>query len=178
MKKPNKQELEEIQKKAKSYNLILIFWIAFLLFITVFKLSAQTGIVYKITDGDTFRIRTKDTTFIARLYAIDCPEKKQEFGEYAKIFVSDLILNKEVTYTIKSIDKRYKRLVIDCKVNYVSLSELLLINGLAWHYCAYDKSEVLHSLQDAAKSNKFGLWGFENPLEPWVFRKLKKKYNL
>lgn len=176
MKKPNKQELEEIQKVSKFYNKALIVLLLILIFIfSICNLNAQTGIVYKVTDGDTFRIRTKDTTFIARLYAIDCPEKKQQFGNDAKKFVSNLILNKEVSYTIKSIDKRYKRLVIDCKVNYVSLSELLLINGLAWHYCAYDKSEVLHSLQDSAKSNKYGLWSGENPIEPWVFRKLKKK---
>jgi endonuclease YncB( thermonuclease family) len=175
MKKPTKQELEKIQKESKAYNLMLMIWIALLLFIAISELSAQTGIVYKVTDGDTFRIKTKDTIFIARLYAIDCPEKKQQFGEDAKRFVTDLILNKEVNYTIKSIDKRYKRLVIDCKVENSSLSELLLINGLAWHYCAYDKSEVLHSLQNIAKSNKFGLWSGENPVEPWIYRKNKKR---
>ncbi len=175
MKKPTKQELEKIQKESKAYNLMLIIWIAFLLFIAISELSAQTGIVYKVTDGDTFRIKTKDTIFIARLYAIDCPEKKQAFGEDATRFTSDLILNKEVSYTIKSIDKRYKRLVIDCKVENSSLSELLLINGLAWHYCAYDKSEVLHTLQNIAKSNKFGLWSGENQVEPWIFRKNKKR---
>lgn len=175
MKKPTKQELEKIQKESKAYNLMLMIWIALLLFIAISELSAQTGIVYKITDGDTFRVKTKDTIFIARLYAIDCPEKKQAFGKEAKQFVSNLILNKEVSYIIKSIDKRYKRLVIDCKIQNSSLSELLLINGLAWHYCAYDKSEVLHTLQNIAKSNKFGLWSGENHIEPWVFRKLHKK---
>lgn len=175
MKKLTKQQIEETQKDAPFYNAFLVIcFIAFLFIAVACKLSAQTGIVYKITDGDTFRIKTKDTVFVARLYAIDCPEKKQAFGEDAKRFVTDLILNKEVSYTIKSIDKRNKRLVIDCKIENSSLSELLLINGLAWHYCAYDKSEVLHSLQNIAKGNKFGLWIGENPVEPWIYRKNKK----
>lgn len=174
MKKPTKKQIEEVQKDAHFYNAFLFICFIAFLFITG-KCSAQTGIVYKITDGDTFRIKTKDTIFIARLYAIDCPEKKQAFGKEAKQFISNLILNKEVSYIIKSIDKRYKRIVIDCKVENSSLSELLLINGLAWHYCAYDKSEVLHTLQNIAKSNKFGLWSGENHIEPWVFRKLHKK---
>lgn len=174
MKKLTKKQIEQAQKDAPFYNAFLVMCFIAFLFIAV-KCSAQTGIVYRITDGDTFRIKTKDTIFIARLYAIDCPEKKQAFGEDATRFVTDLILNKEVSYTIKSIDKRYKRLVIDCKIENSSLSELLLINGLAWHYCAYDKSEVLHTLQNIAKSNKFGLWSLENQVEPWIFRKLNRK---
>lgn len=137
-----------------------------------------SGKVVAITDGDTFKLLTKDSTLvIVRLANIDCPEKKQPFSQKAKQFVSDAIFGKMVIINELKKD-RYKRSVAYVIYSdHLNLSEELLKQGLAWHYKQYSKDSKLQSLEDVARLKKIGLWQDPTSVPPWEWRANKKKVN-
>tara|TARA_R110002033_G_scaffold167528_1_gene206732 strand:- start:11180 stop:11677 length:498 start_codon:yes stop_codon:yes gene_type:complete len=160
------------------------YWLI-LLFVILVSASANykstkketiIGKVVAITDGDTFKLLTKDSTLIKiRLANIDCPERKQPFSAKAKQFVSDAIFNKTVSVHVLKKD-RYRRsisnVIYDDSLN---LSYELVKHGLAWHYKKYSKDSILQSLEDDARKSKLGLWQDKDAIAPWEWRNLKKK---
>jgi endonuclease YncB( thermonuclease family) len=73
--------------------------------------SDFTGKVVAIADGDTFTLLTSENNSIKiRLHGIDCPEKKQDFGQVAKQKLSDLVFRKNVRAIKKDVD-RYGRTI-------------------------------------------------------------------
>lgn len=140
------------------------------------KKETIVGKVVGITDGDTFKLLTIDSTLIkVRLANIDCPERKQPFSKRAKQFASDAIFNKTVTLNVLKKD-RYRRYVSNVIYDdSLSLSHELVRNGLAWHYKKYSKDSLLQALEDNAKRNKVGLWQDKNAIPPWEWRNLRKK---
>lgn len=131
--------------------------------------------VIGVRDGDTIDIITIEKfTITIRLDGIDCPEKKQAFGEKAKQFTSDFSFGKYVR--IKNNGKDGYGRVIGEVFNDkgVSLNKSLLKQGLAWHYKQYSKSTELAQLENEARKLKKGLWIDKNPISPWEFRKLPK----
>ncbi|MEW4923951.1 thermonuclease family protein [Algibacter sp. 2305UL17-15] len=136
----------------------------------------MTGKVTAITDGDTFKLLTKDSTLIkVRVANIDCPERKQPFSTKAKQFTSEAIFGKNVTLDYLKKD-RYGRFI--CNVIYndsLNLSHELVKHGFAWHYVKYSKDTYLQVLEDEAKVIKIGLWQDKNAMPPWEWRSHKKK---
>ncbi len=134
------------------------------------------GKVVAITDGDTFKLLTKDSLLVrVRVANIDCPERKQPFSKRAKQFVSDAIFDKSVIIHVLKKD-RYGRYISNVVYNdSLNLSHELLKYGLAWHYVKYSKDTILQNLEDQARLKKEGLWKDENAIAPWVWRDYKKK---
>ncbi|WP_262733864.1 thermonuclease family protein [Gaetbulibacter sp. NE] len=154
---------------------VLLYLIIFC-FLSAF-LSAQTltGRVVAITDGDTFKLLTKDSTLIrVRVANIDCPESKQPFSQRAKQFTSSAVFDKQVEIKIIKND-RYGRAIAYVLYNDKNLSEELLKAGLAWHFVKYSNDESLQSLEDKAKQDKIGLWIDSKAMAPWEWRSSKKK---
>lgn len=140
------------------------------------KKETIIGKVVAITDGDTFKLLTKDSTLIkVRLANIDCPEKKQPFSKKAKQFASDAIFSKTVTLNVLKKD-RYRRFISNVIFDdSLSLCHELVKNGLAWHYRKYSKDTILQVLEDEAREKKLGLWKDQNAIPPWEWRDNKKK---
>ncbi|NMH87658.1 thermonuclease family protein [Flavivirga algicola] len=140
------------------------------------KKDSIIGKAVAITDGDTFKLLTKDSTLIkVRLANIDCPEKKQPFSKKAKQFVVDAIFSKTVTIYVLKKD-RYQRYIANVIYDdSLNLSCELVRHGLAWHYVKYSKDSILQSLEDKAKLNRVGLWADRNAVAPWIWRSSKKK---
>lgn len=142
-----------------------------------YSISAKTiqGKVTAVKDGDTIVVLQNRTTYTIRLDGIDCPEKKQAFGQQAKNFVSTQVFGKQVRVEYKQKDRyqRYLGMVYYGKSR--SLNQELLKAGLAWHYKQYNKDAALARLESIARSNKRGLWVDKNPFPPWDFRKAKRK---
>jgi endonuclease YncB( thermonuclease family) len=129
------------------------------------------GKVVAIADGDTFTLLTNiNTREKIRLYGIDCPEKKQTFGNVARERLSELIYNRRVTIDVISTD-RYKRLVGMVYVEGLNVNEQLLKEGLAWHYVQYDSNPFWNQLEINARKIRIGLWKDTLPTPPWNFRK-------
>lgn len=144
-----------------------------LLFLSITCCAQLSGKVVKVADGDTFTMLVKGKKQIkVRLYGIDCPERKQDFGQVAKKFLSDKIFDK--TVSVKKIrTDRYGRTIGIVTIDDQNINEALLSSGLAWHYKAYDNNEDWAQLEKKARDEKKGLWSRKDSMEPWLFRKSK-----
>jgi len=111
-----------------------------------------------------------------RLYGVDCPESKQDFGTKAKQFTSAKCFGKTVKAEIKNNDRYGRKIALIQLSDGKILNKELLIAGMAWHYKHYDKSAELALLESNARNHKVGLWATANSVAPWDFRQNKKKH--
>lgn len=140
------------------------------------------GLCISVADGDTITIMADENggrenkKMKIRLYAIDSPEGKQEFGLEAKKFVEKMVLNKRVEIDYKDTDQ-YGRIVGILNYEQYSINEELLKNGLAWHYKQYSRKDYYNRYNDLeveARKKKINIWSNKNSVAPWEFRKKKK----
>ncbi len=138
-----------------------------------FSQKKISGKVIGISDGDTFSILTADNkTQKIRLAHIDCPEKKQAFGNAAKKALSDLIYLQNVDVSYFSSD-RNGRIIGEVFFQKKFINLFMIEKGFAWHFKKYSKDIRFSNAEIVARKNKIGLWSVKNPIEPWVFRKIK-----
>lgn len=83
-----------------------------------FVFADFSGPVVSVLDGDTIEVLHNQHPERVRLNGIDCPEKRQAYGNKAKQATSALVFGKEVTLQTHGKDK-YKR----------SLADVLLPDG-------------------------------------------------
>jgi endonuclease YncB( thermonuclease family) len=137
--------------------------------------SADNTTSYKVIgvkDGDTFELLIDNSTQVVRFAHIDCPEKKQPFGQKAKQFVSDLCFGKYVTLIHNKKFDRNKRLIAEVILeDGTNLNKELVKNGLAWHFKKYSKDNSYADLENEARASRVGLWADNNPIAPWTWRK-------
>lgn len=85
--------------------------LAFLVLLFLFSVAPAfsfTGRVVAVLDGDTIEVLHNGKAERIRLTGIDCPEKKQAFGQRAKQATSALSFGQHVTVHSAGKD-RYKR---------------------------------------------------------------------
>lgn len=125
-----------------------------------------------IKDGDTFKIFFNKTEKTIRLTHIDCPEKKQAFGNKAKLFASDICFGKMVMIKTNGKTDRYNRILGEVILkNGTNVNKELVKNGLAWHYKKYSNDKDYSKLEIKSRKNKIGLWQDKEPIAPWDWRK-------
>lgn len=145
----------------------------FIVFTSINLLSAEIrGLVVGVSDGDTITVLDDmdKGRFRIRLYGIDAPEKKQDFGQKAKQYLSSRLFRKAVVIRYKEID-RYGRIVGKVYLDNEEINVDMLKNGYAWHYKNYDNSEEYSQAEINAREKGIGLWSLKNPVPPWNFRK-------
>lgn len=141
--------------------------------------------VVGITDGDTVTVLAEGKREEkVRLSGIDCPEKKQPFGEKAKQSLSDLLFGKTARVEWSKRD-RYGRVVGQVFVSPPCQSEpcpsldaglAQIRSGLAWHFKRYEKEqtpqdrEAYARAEEKARGQKLGLWSESDPVPPWEWR--------
>ena len=147
--------------KMKILTLIL------LLPLSLFAFSAK---VIKISDGDTITVLSGKEQTKIRLYGIDAPEKKQDYGQKSKQFLANLIAGEVVEVDERGKD-RYKRTLGIIHYKGQDINAQMVLNGYAW---AYEKYSRMYADQEKlARENKLGLWQSSNPAPPWEWRHLK-----
>lgn len=146
----------------------------FVFLFSIVLLQAQTKAkVIGVKDGDTVEVLLEgNVPVVLRLADVDCPEKKQAYGQKAKEFTSQQIFGKTITYYPTSTD-RYGRTIAKIYYNKKYLSEEIIKAGYGWWYEKYSKAVYLKEVQNEAKKQKRGLWKDKNPTAPWEFRKRK-----
>jgi len=145
----------------------VIFWMFF-----SFAVQAETlqGKVVGVTDGDTVTLLTAASTPVKiRLNAIDAPEKSQSFGQASKKSLSAICFGKSATVEASGTDK-YGRTIGLLTCDGVNANEHQVNNGMAWVYRKYSQDPALISLEEAAKTNRVGLWDDPQAIPPWDFR--------
>lgn len=141
--------------------------------------QTKTYKVIGVKDGDTIELLMDGKPQVVRLSNIDCPEKKQPFGNNAKQFVSDLCFGKMVEVSGNGKKDRNKRLIAEIILSDgTNINKELVKNGLAWHFKKYSKDNSYDILEKQAKKLKLGLWKDKNPTAPWDWRRSRKTSSL
>lgn len=138
------------------------------IFIIACPLFAFPAKVIKISDGDTITILQDKQQTKVRLYGIDAPEKKQDYGQKSKQFLASLIAGQVVEVEPKGKD-RYKRTLGIIHYKGQDINAQMVKNGYAWAYVKYSKIYV--DQEKTARKNKLGLWQSSDPTPPWEWRK-------
>jgi micrococcal nuclease len=142
--------------------------------LSIYNLHAQktlTGKVIGVKDGDTVEvIDDQNKTTILRLAEVDCPEKKQSYGNTAKQFTSNAVYSKNIKYIVTNKD-RYGRSVAKVYYKNKYLSAELMKNGMGWHYKKYSNSKELALLEQNTRASRIGLWKDPHAIAPWDWRK-------
>ena len=102
------------------------------------------------------------------------PERGQAFGNKARQSLAELCFRKQARAEIVGID-RYNRWVslVSCDgIDDVNLE--LVQRGFAWRYPEYSRDPAFSDAERDAREQGRGLWVDPAPMEPWVWRKLKR----
>lgn len=131
-----------------------------------------SGPVVSVLDGDTLEVLHNQHPERIRLSGIDCPEKKQAFGQRAKQAASALAFGKDVTIQTHGHDK-YRRTIGDVILpDGMNLNHELVKQGWCWWYRTYAPGDsVLEQLETDAREGRKGLWVDPQPVPPWEWRK-------
>ena len=125
--------------------------------------------VDRVTDGDT--IVLMDRTRV-RLHGIDAPERDQPYGPIATAALDYMVARS--VYLVQVDEDRYGRLVgqlYHSKEGY-DINASMVCAGYAWWYSRYAKNNrAMADCQDEAKEAGLGLWGDDDPMAPWEWRR-------
>ena len=130
--------------------------------------SAVEHRVKRIVDGDT--VYMKDGTKV-RLHGIDTPERDQPYGKQATRNLDKLI--GRTVFVVERDTDRYGRLVGTLYTpEGVNVNLEMVCNGSAWWYSRYARFDTgLADCQESAEAASLGLWAYDDPVEPWVWRR-------
>ena len=124
------------------------------------SLTAEQSKVVKISDGDTITVLNGKEQTKVRLYGIDAPEKKQDYGQRSKQFLASLVAGQVVEVEPKGKD-RYKRTLGIIHHKGQDINAQMVLNGYAWAYVKY--SRIYVDQEKMARENKRGLWQSSDP---------------
>jgi len=134
------------------------------------------GRVIEVQSGDVITIFNLNRPVRVKLLGIDAPEMGQAFGDVARKHLSDLVYDKSVLVEYSGISADSS---IDGRVllNDADIGAQMIRDGAAWFdlnnqggLSATDR-EVYQQSEQAARSERRGLWQQENPIAPWEFVK-------
>ena len=138
--------------------------------------SSIYGKVIDVNSGDVITIFNLNRPVRVKLLGVDAPEMNQAFGDVAKKHLSDLVFEKGVLVEYDGIaaDSSLTGRVL---LNDADIGAQMIRDGVAWfdpgtgsRLNANDR-EVYQQSEQAARSEKRGLWQQESPVAPWEFVK-------
>jgi len=147
-----------------------------LTFLLAANVAASTlfGRVVEVNDGDVITVFNLNRPVRIKLLAVDAPEAAQDFGEVAKKHLSDLVYDKSVLVEYWGIAADGS-LIGRVALNSTDVGAQMIRDGAAWfdasnqgRLSAADR-ELYRQSEQAARSERRGLWRAENPIAPWEF---------
>ena len=143
------------------------------------KDAAKTKVIIgkctRVSDGDTIHVVTDgNVKFKVRLDRIDAPEKDQPYGKESTAYLTSLIRGKTVRVEWVKKDQ-YGRVLGIVYLDKTDVNLQMVSSGNAWHYSYLDKTPAYIAAEAAAKEQRLGLWAAENPIDPYKWRKAKRK---
>jgi len=177
------------------FRKIVLFWsFIFIIFAFISCSTSQNTTATEITcqvtrvlDGDTFHCLPskgipnaktyQDGTVSVRMRGIDAPEKRQAYGEDARLSLKELIGGKTVKLDVKDVD-RYGRVVAYVWYNNQNINLEQVRRGMAWAYTEYlDRpyASEFYEAEKQARKQRLGLWEQTNPTPPWEWRKKNRE---
>jgi len=131
------------------------------------------GTISRVVDGDTVDLLDDGMQrHRIRLFGIDAPESKQAFGRQATEFLAGMVDGRRVEVVRKDKD-RYGRTIGQIWLQGKDVNRIMVQKGYAWAYRYYSDAYVAD--ENRARKHRIGLWRDKNPVEPYQFRKNRKK---
>ena len=154
--------------------LLLALWMVF----SSMDVSASSlfGRVIEVNSGDVITIFNLNRPVRVKLLGVDAPEMGQAFGDVAKKHLADLVYDKSVLveYSGIAVDSSLTGRVL---LNDADIGAQMIRDGAAWfdpgnqNRLSTTDREVYRQSEQAARSERRGLWQAENPVAPWEFVK-------
>jgi micrococcal nuclease len=138
--------------------------------------SSLFGRVIEVNSGDVITVSNLNRPVRVKLLGVDAPELNQAFGDVAKKHLSDLVFDKSVLVEYSGIgpDSSLSGRVL---LGSADIGAQMIRDGAAWvdpsnqHRLSETDREVYQQSEQAARSERRGLWQQENPTAPWKFVK-------
>src|ERR1044071_2985986 len=168
------------QKSTRGTNALLAHVVCLVLFcifaVATANASSLYGKVIEVNSGDVITIFNLNRPVRVKLLGVAAPELNQAFGDVARKHLSDLVFDKAVVVDYSGIaaDQSLTGRVL---LNDADIGAQMIRDGAAWfdpnnmdRLSATDR-EVYQQSEEAARSEKRGLWQQANPTAPWEFVK-------
>ena len=143
------------------------------------RAASITGKVVDVTDGDEITIFNLNRNVRIKLMAIDAPEKDQAFGAAAKQHLFDLVHDKLVSVEYWGVGQ-HNILIGRVLSGGNDICAQMIRDGAAWFDPASKDlltetdREIYFQSEQAARSERRGLWQADNVVSPWEFVKAEK----
>lgn len=168
------------QTNTRSTNALLAHVVCLVLFCVFAGATAKAASLYgkviEVNSGDVITIFNLNRPVRVKLLGVAAPEMNQAFGDVAKKHLYDLVFDKGVLVNYSGIAAD-KSLTGQVLLNDADIGAQMIRDGAAWfdlnntdRLSATDR-EVYQQSEQAARSEKRGLWQQTNPVAPWEFVK-------
>jgi micrococcal nuclease len=142
--------------------------------------AAPTGVVTRVSDGDTLWVRPdapnadgrRPKPIKLRLQGIDAPERCQAWGPQAQAALAARVLHRQVELQTAHARDDYGRTLGNVLLQGEDISAWMVSQGHAWSY-RYRRSDGPYAAQEqAARRSKHGLFADPQAVAPREFRRL------
>ncbi|MDP8568020.1 thermonuclease family protein [Methylophilus aquaticus] len=137
----------------------------------VFATTVSAATLEKVLDGDTVIIREGTQHYHLRLLDIDAPELHQSYGKQSQRSLRTFCQKARIVVEADGTD-RYGRTLGNLYCDGQNSSTHQITQGMAWFNSKFSQNNALADLQVQVQQSRIGLWQQENPVQPWVWRKL------
>ncbi|HEY0727557.1 MAG TPA: thermonuclease family protein, partial [Pyrinomonadaceae bacterium] len=146
------------------------------LFCSSVEAATLFGRVIEVNDGDVITVFNLNRPVRVKLMGVDAPEANQAFGDVAKKHLSALVYDKSVLveyWGIAADGSLVGRVTLDK----ADIGAQMIRDGAAWFDASnqgrlsVDDREVYQQSEQAARSERRGLWQAPDPIAPWEFVK-------
>ena len=134
------------------------------------------GKVETVEEGDVITVLNLNRSIKIRLRGIDAPEKDQALADVSRQHLADLILNKFVVVHYTGLGQ-HGYILGRVMLGEMDVCAQMLRDGAAW-YDAKDAEglsptdrEAYAATEQAARSERRGIWENPAPIAPWDFRR-------
>lgn len=111
--------------------------------------------VVRVIDGDTIEVLHNSKPERIRLHGIDCPEKRQAFGQRAKQATSDLVFGKHVTIRRRGKDRNGRTVADVLLADQMNVNQTLVLNGwCGWNQKYAPKDLALQQAEEEARRER------------------------
>lgn len=137
---------------------------------------AMTGVVTRVSDGDTVWVRPDDATkrkpVKVRLVGIDAPERCQPWGAEATAALRERVLHQRVEVPTRGVDTHGRLLGGLRLADGSDVAAWMVSQGHAWSSRYRRHPGPYAREQQEARQRGAGLFAQAGPMEPWVFRRI------
>ena len=134
--------------------------------------------VVEVPTGNTLVVSNTNRSVRIRLKAVAPPEAGQPFSDAARDHLRALLLEQTVMVDYTHLADRY----LEARVflNGVDIGSQMLRDGAAWYDHATDYEltdsdrDLYAQCEQAARTEKRGLWQDESPVAPWEYRRIQQ----